>query len=253
MSDPPLDALAASFGRVADDYDRGRPSYPPEALDWLVAELRVGASSTVVDLAAGTGKLTRLLVGRYPRVVAVEPSAGMRAVLHERVPGAEILEGTAEAIPLADASVDAVFVAEAFHWFDPHTAGGELRRIVRSGGTVIACFHEPAGQDELPPEARQVLRDVLSRAAPPGSTKVATGAWKAALAGDGWTSFEESVHGHEETYDREAVLAAVISFSSIAQLPVEEREELRQQLRGLLPDRAATHAFQTRVFRTVRT
>jgi ubiquinone/menaquinone biosynthesis C-methylase UbiE len=240
------DPQGLAFDPIAEDYDRGRPGWPAGVLDGVEGEV-------VLDLAAGTGKLTRLLVDRYPTVVAVEPSAGMRAVLRERVPEAQVLQGAAESIPVDDASIDAVFVAEAFHWFDPESAGAELRRVVRAGGTVVACFNEPAGRDEtFPPEARQALEEILSTVPPTGAAKVATGAWKAAFAGDCWTPLEESVFAHEATFDREAMLAAVVSFSSIAQLPAERREEIRSRLRELLPDRAATQAFSARVFRTVR-
>ena len=95
MPDPQLERHAASFGRVADAYDRGRPPYPPEALAWLAGELGVMPASTVLDLAAGTGKLTAALVPLAGRVIAVEPIAEMRRVLSERVPDAEVLPGRA--------------------------------------------------------------------------------------------------------------------------------------------------------------
>src|SRR5919198_1303338 len=106
---------ARSFDALALEYERGRPGWPAEALDAMDARLGLHAGSTVLDLAAGTGKLTRALVPRYAAVIAVEPLDGMRAVLSRVVPGAGALGGTAEAIPLEDASVDAIAVAEAIH------------------------------------------------------------------------------------------------------------------------------------------
>lgn len=121
-----------SFGAVAADYDRYRPSPPPEALAWL---LPAGAT-TVLDLAAGTGAVTRELIGRVPRVIAVEPDERMRAVLSARCPQAEVLAGSGEDIPLGGASVDAVLIASAWHWLDPGRAVPEITRVLRPGGTL---------------------------------------------------------------------------------------------------------------------
>jgi SAM-dependent methyltransferase len=121
-----------SFGSVAADYDRYRPAPPPEALDWLIPP----DASAVLDLAAGTGAVTRLLIGRAPRVFAVEPDERMRAVLAARCPEAEVLAGRAEEIPLAGASVDAVVIASAWHWLDPERAVPEIARVLRPGGNL---------------------------------------------------------------------------------------------------------------------
>jgi len=119
-----------SFGSVAADYDRYRPAPPPQALDWLIPP----DATAVLDLAAGTGAVTRLLIGRAARVVAVEPDDRMRAVLAARCPEAEVLEGRGEDIPLPDASVDAVVIASAWHWLDPERAVPEIARVLRPGG-----------------------------------------------------------------------------------------------------------------------
>lgn len=121
-----------SFGSQAAAYERGRPSYPPEAIDWL---LPAGARD-VLDLGAGTGKLTTRLVERGLDVVAVDPIAEMLEVLRSSLPDTPVLLGTAEEIPLADNSVDAVLVAQAWHWFDPHRAIPELARVLRPGGRL---------------------------------------------------------------------------------------------------------------------
>jgi SAM-dependent methyltransferase len=125
-------AQATSFGAVADVYERGRPPYPAEAIDWL---LPAGAAR-VLDLGAGTGKLTRQLAGRGLDVTAVEPLAGMREQLARAVPGVPVRAGSAEQIPLADASVDAVLVAQAWHWVDPARAGPEVARVLVPGGQL---------------------------------------------------------------------------------------------------------------------
>ncbi len=119
-----------SFGAVADDYDRLRPGPPDAAVDWL---LPAGASC-VVDLAAGTGLLTRTLASRVSQVIAVEPDLRMAAVLRARSPGVQVLQGVAEAIPLPDASADAVLISSAWHWMDPARASAEVVRVLRDGG-----------------------------------------------------------------------------------------------------------------------
>ncbi|MDQ1583598.1 MAG: hypothetical protein QOF36_1652 [Microbacteriaceae bacterium] len=123
---------AASFDRAADVYERARPEYPVEAVDWLLpADAR-----TVLDLGAGTGKLTRALAARGLEVYAVDPSPRMLDQLRVAVPGAIIHEGTAEDIPLADASVDAVLVAQAWHWVDQDASLPSVARVLKPGGTL---------------------------------------------------------------------------------------------------------------------
>jgi ubiquinone/menaquinone biosynthesis C-methylase UbiE len=121
-----------SFGSVATDYDRYRPSPPPQMLDWLIPP----GAQAVLDLAAGTGAVTRELIGRAPRVIAVEPDERMRAVLTARCPEAEVLAGRGEDIPLPDASVDAVLISSAWHWLDPDRAVPEITRVLRAGGVL---------------------------------------------------------------------------------------------------------------------
>jgi SAM-dependent methyltransferase len=121
-----------SFGSVATDYDRYRPSPPPQALDWLIPP----GARAVLDLAAGTGAVTRELIGRAPRIIAVEPDERMRAVLTARCPEAEVLAGRGEDIPLPDASVDAVVISSAWHWLDPEVAVPEITRVLRVDGIL---------------------------------------------------------------------------------------------------------------------
>ena len=116
-----------SFGSVATDYDRYRPPPPPQALDWLIPP----GAQAVLDLAAGTGVVTRELIGRAARVVAVEPDERMRAVLAASCPEAEVLAGRGEDIPLPAASVDAVVISAAWHWLDPGRAVPEITRVLR--------------------------------------------------------------------------------------------------------------------------
>jgi SAM-dependent methyltransferase len=125
-----------SFGAVAEDYDRLRPSPPQDAVDWLLP----ANCQVAVDVAAGTGALTRVLAGKVPQVVAVEPDERMRAVLRARSPGAAVVEGRGEAIPMPDASADGVFVSSAWHWMDPGLAIPEIGRVLRAGGRFGAVW-----------------------------------------------------------------------------------------------------------------
>jgi SAM-dependent methyltransferase len=129
---PDHETRRTSFGSVAADYDRYRPSPPAQALDWLIPP----GAQAVLDLAAGTGAVTRELIGRAPRVIAVEPDERMRAVLSARCPDAEVLAGRGEDIPLPDASVDAVVINAAWHWLDPDQAVPEIARVLRVGGRL---------------------------------------------------------------------------------------------------------------------
>jgi SAM-dependent methyltransferase len=167
-----------SFGSVASDYDRYRPPPPPQALDWLIPR----DARAILDLAAGTGVVTRELVGRTARVVAVEPDERMRAVLAARCPEAEVLEGRGEDIPLPDASVDAVVISAAWHWLDPERAVPEITRVLRAGGTLgviwisrdvrvpwVAEFNALARESreaDRPPEGGRRRREVTF---PPGT------------------------------------------------------------------------------------
>jgi ubiquinone/menaquinone biosynthesis C-methylase UbiE len=123
---------ARSFGAAAEAYERARPGYPDEAVDWLLPE----RAQTVLDLGAGTGKLTQSLAARGVEVVAVEPLPEMRERLAATLPGVRAVAGTAEKIPLPDDSVDAITVAQAWHWVDPERATAEAARVLRPGGTL---------------------------------------------------------------------------------------------------------------------
>ena len=144
---------AASFGGAASLYERYRQGPPVLAVDWILPR-PVG---TVVDLGAGTGALTRLLVGRAAEVVAVEPDARMRAVLAESVPGVRVVAGRGESIPLPDASADAVIASSSWHWMDPVPTLLEVGRVLVPGGTLAAVWSGPDPDSGLIAQAQALL------------------------------------------------------------------------------------------------
>jgi SAM-dependent methyltransferase len=148
-----------TFGRVAEAYARTRPPYAREAIERAAAELGLTHDATVLDLAAGTGILTRALREAFAHVVAVEPDAGMRAQFD-----GDVLAGAAEAIPLADVSVDAVFVGEAFHWFDAEGALAEIRRVGGGLAVLSRSWGEMEQPGLLPPPFWAELEEVWTRA-----------------------------------------------------------------------------------------
>ena len=224
---------ARSFDAAAEAYERARPGWPPEAVEIAARRLGLERGAAVLDLAAGTGKLTRRLAGRFGSVTAVEPLDGMRAVLEEAIPFVRVLAGTAEAIPLPDASVDAVFVAEAFHWFDPGRAVAELARVLRPGGGVAVLFNrlDRAGQQEpWRLEADTVLG--RHRLPPDDVDPDDETVWRTALAtlGEVHDDAVENVH----RLDAAGLLALFSAFSGIAGLPPERREAALADLAGVL-------------------
>ena len=235
--------LARSFGRIAAEYDAVRPDYAPEAVERMQEALELGPQARVVDLAAGSGTLTRALARAFADVVAIEPDDDMRAVLARRLPEVELFVGTAEQIPLPDASVDAMFVADAFHWFDGSKAVAEFDRVLRPGGGVALLWNlwwndgEDGTSDSLDPPlpaaARALFDDVYVR-----SGRAAARAEKA----DPVASFEDSAFGRPamELFERRRRLSGVevldlyATVSAVASLSVAEREALKQEVAPLL-------------------
>jgi SAM-dependent methyltransferase len=146
-------ARAGSFGGAASHYERYRPGPPVQAVDWVLPD----PVQAVVDLGAGTGALTRLLVGRADEVVAVEPDDRMRAVLAEAVPGARAVAGRGESIPLPDGSIDAVLASSSWHWMDPVPTLLEVGRVLKPGGTVAAMWSGPDPDTGLIAQAQALL------------------------------------------------------------------------------------------------
>lgn len=209
---------AVSFGRVAREYERGRPEYPRAAIEWLL-----GAQPLeVLDLGAGTGKLTGGLLAAGHRVIAVEPLAEMRTILAARLPGAEVLNGRAEQLPLTDASVDAVTVGAAFHWFDQRVAQAEIARVLRSPGVLGLLGN---GFDtSLPWVAR--VREILG---PPAIER--PGHWPTVEElGERFAEVDDREFPHVQCCDRASLRDLARSRSNLAVMADAQREQVLASL-----------------------
>jgi len=235
------ESAAKGFSAGADAYERGRPSYSPDAIAKLVEELRIGPGTRVLDLAAGTGKLTRQLVDTGAELVAVEPIAEMRAKLVAAVPTAEALDGTAEAIPLPNHSVDAVVVGQAFHWFDGVRAVSEIRRVLRPTGAVGMIWQ---ARD---PRAQWIRRlEAIIDAADDGHPRFRTGEWREAFERVAlFDPIETAVFDTVQRGDPETIVDRVASISYVAAMPEDRREVVLDEVRELLATDSETAGLGT--------
>jgi len=211
---------ANAFGPAAADYERARPSYPAAAIELMVAALGLGPATRVCDLAAGTGKLTRLLAATGADVVAVEPVDGMRAELEAACPGVQALDGTAEAIPLADSSVDVVTVAQAFHWFRFSEALAEITRVLRPGGSLVIVFNERDARVDWVAAWNEAVEWHSRTIAVYQATD-----WRTLLESAGFSRVQQAEVAWEQPMTRELLDARVRSVSYVAQEPPEVQQD----------------------------
>jgi SAM-dependent methyltransferase len=212
-------AHAHSFGPAAEVYERGRPPYPEEALDWLLPP----GAPRVLDLGAGTGKLTRQIAARGLEVIAVDPSEGMLAELRRVLPAVPAHLGTAEAIPLPDGSVDAVLMAQAWHWVDPGRAAPEIARVLSPAGRLGLLWNiRDEGEDWV-----RRLGELIDGAERGRSTEV----------GPPFGPVEHRRVRWSHRISPDSLLDLVASRSHVILLPAAERAALLAQVRQLI----ATH------------
>jgi ubiquinone/menaquinone biosynthesis C-methylase UbiE len=227
---------AVGFERGAEAYERARPSYPAEAVDLVVRELGLGPGRRVLDLAAGTGKLTRLLVPSGADLVAVEPVAGMRDQLVAAVPGVEVLDGTAEALPLPDASVDAVVCAQAWHWFDSPVALAEVRRVLRRSEDALAVIFNI--RDESVDWVRVLTEVTEFTTTNRPHHKTSRRAFAAEVAADGgYGEVEMFTFGNAQVLDADGLVDRAASQSNVASMEPGRRQQILDAVRHL----ALTH------------
>ena len=236
-----------------EDYERGRPGYPLE----VVRVSGLPSSATVLDLGAGTGKLTRLLASTFVRVVAVEPDDQMRRRLSALCPEAEPLAGNAEQIPIPSASVDAVFAAQSFHWFANERALAEIARVLRPRGDLVLMWNRPAGRTEPSIAAVEQLLEPhwpqgweLSLDLGLSGSGHGADDWRAAFAPSAFEELQEVRVLNPQTVRPEELVAFFGSMGWIATLPDEQRLPLLNEVRSLLTATEYRLPWETSVYRT---
>jgi SAM-dependent methyltransferase len=240
-----VDRVAATgFGAGAEAYHRGRPSWPLAAVDAAFEHWSLPPDAgLVVDLAAGTGLLTERLARRCPRLLAVEPVDEMRG----HITFAEAVAGTAEHLPLSDGAASAIFVSEAFHWFDQPAALAEIARVLRPGGGLAILWNHPLSRQPWSAELTALLAEHHYH---PKGLGLGTGDarekrdWQ---HGPDWASFEPLTYRefeHRQTVTRADAVARVASFSYIASLDAARRDEVLARVDALLAEHGVTEYEQ---------
>lgn len=241
--DPKVRGPYTAFAEVAGAYERGRPGYPDEAVRWLVGD----EPCDVVDLGAGTGKLTRSLVARGHRVTAVEPLEAMRAELESVLPGVRALEGRAEAIPLPAAAADVVVSAQAFHWFDHDNALPDIARVLRPGGRIALVWNSRDDRDPWVARLSSII----------GNETIEESDVVPVLDASGlFGKVETAMFAFEQLLDRDGLLDLALSRSYLAKLPSPEREPVLDAVAALYDDSATDEGvrltYVTECFRARR-
>jgi SAM-dependent methyltransferase len=257
---------SAGFSKAADAYERGRPDYPQAAVDWLAHALDLRPGVTVVDLAAGTGKLTRALLPTGATVVAVEPVAEMRALIEgargvsatakpatetekpARVrPGRLVtVDGRADAMPFPEEWADAVTVAQAFHWFANDESVREIARVLKPAGALALIWNSRMHDHPLQAEIDELTRELAAEV-----TTLYDDAWRGAIERSGlFGPLAESRFEHEQELDEQGVVDRVLSTSYVATAPVERQREIEARLREVVGGESVRLPYLTMAFVT---
>jgi len=223
--------VAAAGFSDSGDYEASRPGYPPDAVNWFVEQLAISPGARVADIAAGTGKLTRELVTTGAEVVAVEPVAGMRAMFRTVLPAVPLFASTAEQLAIRDNTIDAVLVAQAWHWFDHERATAEMHRVLRPGGGLGLVWN---ARDRSVPwvDAVWTIMDRVEKRAPWRNHDNWRDSAFAAMPGFGEMAMAEFHHTQPMT--PEGVVQRMASVSHVAVLPPAQREAVFDEVRAVL-------------------
>lgn len=243
------------YTQAADTYVQGRPDYPPQIVSWLTGTLNMGAGTTVIDLGAGTGKFTRYLQQTGARVTAVEPVASMRAEFATHIPGVTVLDGTAQALPLDNESVDIVVCAQAFHWFATTAALDEIHRVLRPGGRLGLIWNKRDTRQDWVRKLDDIVNSYES-----DTPRFHTGKWLEVFPHPGFSPLQEVrfPHGHTGTPDN-VIVNRSLSTSFIAALPEEQKAQVRSQVLAVIEQTPelknqsqVTFPYETLAYWTVR-
>ncbi|QEW03626.1 class I SAM-dependent methyltransferase [Microbacterium lushaniae] len=242
--------MSTSFGAAADTYEAGRPSYPAEAVEWMLQPVRgAGRSLRVADVGAGTGKLTRAIVEHGAEVVAIDPDAGMLENLRANVAGVPTFVGRAESLPLPDAAVDAVLLGQAWHWVDVPAASAEAARVLRAGGVLGLVWNV---RDERTPWVRRMTAAMHGSHA---EEMMAGGGPSVAAPFDG---LEDRTWRWSRPMTRDDLFAMARSRSYVLTAEPAERARIEQALAavcdeiGAVGDAVVDLPYVTRAFRSIR-
>jgi SAM-dependent methyltransferase len=229
---------ALSFGQVAEDYEATRPGWPLEPFTAVLEHFAVRERPDVVDVAAGTGKLTRTLALFAGTLVAIEPDAELREVIQRVLPDVDVFSGTAEAIPLEEASADVVCAGQAFHWFDLERAGDEFARVLRPGGILIAGWNVPTADGGWYDAVVEYL-DTENPAHLPSNDRD----WTAAFNGlEGFADLYEVAFRHEQPTSYDSFARLLGTHSATIRLAPERRAQLIEETRAVAVERGAFDA-----------
>lgn len=245
------DAARQGFQVGANAYERGRPGYPAAAIKFLRQTLNISSATTVVDLAAGTGKFTRQLKDLGCQIIAIEPVEGMRQKFAALLPDVPILNGTAESMPLDAGSADVVTVAQAFHWFQGEAALAEIHRVLKPGGYLGMLWNVRDESVDWVARISEIITPYEGDA-----PRHRTGQWRAAFEQtELFTPLETQVFSYVHQYDLDAAIDRVASISFIAALDSQTQQTVLQQVRELLKQHPETrdrpiieHPYRTEVF-----
>ena len=231
MSDPRVHDAVLGFEAAVEHYQRGRPGYPDDAVEYLVRELGIAEGRDVLELGAGTGKFTELLVPTGARLTALEPLPAMREALERACPTVAVVDGVAERIPVPDRSMDAVVGAACFHWFDGDRALPEIHRVLRPSGVLGLVWN---ARDEATDWAER-LTAIFDRVAGDAAPRYRTGAWRSAFERTilfGPLHHRVAYHVHQVS--REGFVDRVLSVSYVARATPHERERVLAEVHELL-------------------
>jgi SAM-dependent methyltransferase len=224
----------SGYSEGAGAYERGRPDYPRELLSWLRHSLRLGQGRGALDLGAGTGKFTRLLLETGAEVIAVEPVDAMRDALSAALPGVDVRPGTAQTIPAETASVDAVVCAQSFHWFARGEAVTEIHRVLRPGGRLGLVWNVRDETINWVAATTRMLRPYEGNA-----PRFHTGEWRQPFDGRLFTDLVETRFSYRHIgAAQEVIVDRFMSVSFIAALPPDQKAKIAAKLDTLI----ATHA-----------